>query len=83
MIDVKKIAKLANLQIKEEELKSYTEKITAVLDIVSQLKEINTEGIIPTSQVTGQENVWREDEVDLSRILKHDKKYFKVKAVLK
>jgi len=54
MIDVKKIAKLANLQIKEEELKSYTEKITAVLDIVSQLKEINTEGIIPTSQVTGR-----------------------------
>ena len=36
---------------------------------VSQLQSVNTEDVVETSQVTGLENVLREDEIDESRIL--------------
>ena len=32
-------------------------------DLIEQLGELDTSGVEPTYQVTGLENVWREDEV--------------------
>ncbi len=68
-INIKHIANLANLNIPKAKLEEALSKFTSVLDIVSQLSEIDTKDVLPTSQVTGLENVWREDEVDLSRML--------------
>ncbi len=61
--EVKHIANLARLPINEEGLTKFRNELTAILDLFSKLKEIDTEGIIPTSQVTRLENVLREDEV--------------------
>ena len=81
-MDVKHIAKLANLTITDEEVKKYEGQLSSILDIVDQLKKINTDGVKPTYQVTGQTNCWREDEIDTSRVIKLDKKFFKIPKIL-
>jgi len=58
---VKHIANLARLPIKEEDLTKFQKELTAILDLFSKINEIDTKGIVPTSQVTGLENVIRSD----------------------
>jgi len=87
--NVKKVAKLANLTISDGEADILRGQLSAVVDYVDQLSEIDTKDIEPTSQVTGLENVLREDEVDesltqddaLSGTENKNQDYFKVKAV--
>jgi aspartyl-tRNA(Asn)/glutamyl-tRNA(Gln) amidotransferase subunit C len=62
--DVKKVAQLARLELTEEELEIMPGQLSKVLDYIDQLKEVDTEGVIPTAQVTGLSDVWREDEID-------------------
>lgn len=59
---VQKIAHLARLQLTEEELERYVSQLTDILSYVEMLKELNTEGVPETSQVTGLTNVTRKDE---------------------
>lgn len=61
--EVKHVAKLARLSLIPEEIKKFQEQLSEILDYVNQLKEVNTENVEPTSQVTGLENVFRNDEV--------------------
>jgi|SRR3990167_2687531 len=63
---VRHIANLARLPIKEEDLAEFKKELTAILELFSKLKEIDTKGVVPTSQLTGLENVFREDEVRAS-----------------
>lgn len=89
-IDVGHIAKLANLPLTDEEKEKFEKQLGETLDYVDQLNEINTKGVEPTSQVTGLENVTREDEVTPSlpqeEVLKNAKSthngFIKVKAIL-
>jgi len=89
-IDVSHVAKLANLPLSDEEKKKFEKQLSETLDYVAQLEEIDTKGVEPTSQVTGLENVTREDEVTPSlsqkEALKNAKSthngFFKVKAIL-
>lgn len=60
-INVPRIAKLANLPLNDEELKKLEPQLEATLAYIDHLNEIDTESVKPTSQVTGQENVLRED----------------------
>lgn len=61
-IDVTHVAKLANLPLTGEEKKKFDKQLSETLDYVAQLEEIDTKGIEPTSQVTGLENITREDK---------------------
>ncbi len=89
-IDVSHVAKLANLPLSEEEKKKFEKQLSETLDYVNQLEEIDTKGVEPTSQVTGLENVTREDVATPSlpqeEVLKNSKNthngFFKVKAIL-
>lgn len=60
---VKHIAQLANLPIQENELEQYQKHLSEILDLVNQLNALETHDVTPTSQVTGLENVLREDIV--------------------
>lgn len=62
-IDVAHVAKLANLPLTEAEIPVFAQQLSNVLDYIEKLKEVDTEHVEPTSQVTGLENVTREDEV--------------------
>ncbi len=64
--EVKHIALLARLGLTEEEIERYANQISSILDYVEILKEVNTDGIEPTAQVTGLENVMREDVMNKS-----------------
>ncbi len=90
--EIKHIAHLARLDLSEEELKMYGEQLSSVLKYIEQLQEVDTEDIEPTAQVTGLENVLREDEVEdwlesekynaISQAPSLEEKQIKVKRVL-
>lgn len=61
--DIKHIAKLARLNLTEDEAFLYAKQLTTVLGYVDKLKEVDIEGVKPTAQVSGLVNAWREDEV--------------------
>lgn len=89
-IDVKKVAKLANLPLRDEELKKFEEQLSSILDYINKLSEVDTKNTKETSQTTGLENVTREDEIAPSlsqeEVLANTKSkhngLFKVKAIL-
>lgn len=59
---VKKVAKLANLPLSNEEEEKYEDQLSNILDYIEQLNEVDTSDVEPTFNVTGQSNVMREDE---------------------
>lgn len=61
--DVLKLARLARLQLTDEEVESFRKEINEVLGYVQQLDSVDVAGLQPTSQVTGLKNVMREDQV--------------------
>lgn len=61
--EVLKLARLSHLHLSEEEAKKYAQEIEKILAYIEQLQAIDTEGLEPTSQVTGLVNVSRPDEV--------------------
>lgn len=60
---IRKIASLARVKLSEEEEIRHAETISAVLDYMSLLNEVDTTGIEPTAQVTGLTNIFRDDVV--------------------
>ena len=62
--DIQHIANLARLELSEEELELYGGQLSAVLEYINQLQEVDTSDTEPTAQVTGLENVWREDKIE-------------------
>ena len=63
---VEHVAKLARLEVSEDEKAMFARQLSAILTYMDQLKEVDTEGVEPTATVLPTENVWREDAVRLS-----------------
>ena len=61
--DVEHVAKLARLELTEEEKELYTKQLGDVLKYVDQMNEVNTSNVKPMTQVIDFVNVMREDEV--------------------
>lgn len=61
--DVLKLARLARLELSEEELDFYPSELNQILEYVEQLQNVDTNDIKATDQVTGLVNVMREDNV--------------------
>lgn len=64
--EVEHVAKLARLELSEEEKEKYTEQFSSILDYFNQLKEVNTEGVEPMVHVLPVRNVMREDKAEIS-----------------
>lgn len=64
--EVKKIAELARVELTAAEEKRHAETISAVLDYMKILNEVDTSGVVPTFQVTGLKNIFRDDVVEVS-----------------
>lgn len=71
--EVLKVAKLAKLVVTDDELVNLQKQLIQIIDLVDKLQTVDTKNISETSQVTGLENIWREDEVDPTRILSQEK----------
>jgi aspartyl-tRNA(Asn)/glutamyl-tRNA(Gln) amidotransferase subunit C len=64
--DVEYVARLARLELTSDEKKLFASQMGAILGYVEKLKELNTEGILPTSHAVPMENSFREDVTCLS-----------------
>ncbi|MBU1992746.1 MAG: Asp-tRNA(Asn)/Glu-tRNA(Gln) amidotransferase subunit GatC [Patescibacteria group bacterium] len=61
--DIKHVAALARLKLTGEEVKRFSGQLGSVFEYMKDLNEVDTEGVEPTSQVTGLSNVTEEDTV--------------------
>ena len=62
--DVRKVAKLARLELPKEKIATFTEQLEQILGYVAQLQKVDTEGVVPTTRAVEVVNVMREDNVD-------------------
>ena len=90
--EVLHVAELSNLKLTDSEIKKFTPQLSKIVEFVGALSEVDTDGILPTSQTTGLTNILREDVIKPENILSQDKALsgtdnshnglFKVPAVL-
>ena len=56
------IAGLARIGLGEKDIDKFSKDLSAVLDWVKELQEVDVSGVEPTAHITGTENVMREDK---------------------
>jgi aspartyl-tRNA(Asn)/glutamyl-tRNA(Gln) amidotransferase subunit C len=61
--EVKKIAKLAALNVAESDLQSYATNLSNILDLVAQMETVDTTGVTPMSHPFDAVQRLREDKV--------------------
>ncbi len=88
---VARVARLARIAFSEGDAQATTQGVARVLHLVDRLQAVDTDGVEPTSQVTGLQDVLREDvvrpsavspQVLLKRAPRHENGYIVVKRVL-
>ena len=57
------IAKLANLNLSEEEIERYAKDMTDILEFADIVNNLNTDKIKETIGINGEYNVFRKDEI--------------------
>lgn len=61
--DVEHVAKLARLNLTDEERGMFTDQLNAILQYAEKLNELDTDNVEPTTHVLKLSNVMRDDEV--------------------
>lgn len=61
--DVCHIADLAKLEFSDEQLEKFTDEFAKIIEYVGQLKEVDTEGVEPTYNISAKIQPLREDVV--------------------
>ncbi len=90
--EVDYVAKLARLELSEEEKDRFTGQLGSILEYIGQLNRLDTKDIPPTSHVLSLKNVWRDDEMKpcpsevrealLANAPEREGDFFKVKKVI-
>lgn len=88
--DVEYVAKLARLELSEQEKEKFTPQLDSVLHSMETLNHLDTTKVEPTSHVLPINNVWREDLVKpgfsqeeiLANAPEQAEGFFKVKKVI-
>ena len=68
-VPIKHIAQLANIPIQPQEEKKLEKAFEETLEVVSNLKNVDVSAAQPTYQVTGLENIFRDDVVNEQNML--------------
>lgn len=63
--DVKKLAGLARIEVSEKEVKELVDDLGKILGHFDELKEVDTNGILPICGGISQVNIHRHDEEDI------------------
>jgi len=61
--DVDRIAKLARLAIRDEDVPAYAKDLSNILDLVAQMNEVNTDGVAPLAHPLDMSQRLRPDAV--------------------
>lgn len=69
--DVRQIAELAKLSLSDREITKFSGELSETISYIDILTQLNSrvENLGETYEVSGLSNVFREDEIDKSRIL--------------
>ena len=88
--EVKKVAKLARLELNENQVENHAKQLEKILEYIRQLEKINTDDIPCTTRAIEVINVLRKDEkkdyenseelLDLAP--SREKKFFKVPKII-
>jgi aspartyl-tRNA(Asn)/glutamyl-tRNA(Gln) amidotransferase subunit C len=62
-MDIEKVARLARLELSEEERETFGNQMEQILTYMEQLNRLDTTGVEPASHAVPIYNVFREDEV--------------------
>ncbi len=68
MIDVdqvRKVAKLARLELSEAEEQQFTGQLNNILEYIQQLNELDTEDVLPTTRAIEVSNITRPDQLEV------------------
>ncbi len=87
---VRKVAKLARLELAEPEVEEFTSQLSAILDYVAKMNELDTTNVEPLAHCLPIANVFREDrikeslgtEATLANAPQRDGDFFKVPKIL-
>jgi aspartyl-tRNA(Asn)/glutamyl-tRNA(Gln) amidotransferase subunit C len=87
---VEKVALLARLELRAQELEVMTSQLGQIVHYVHQLSELNTDGVAPMAHAVELVNVWADDEPGeslpreqaLANAPNRDEECFRVPAVL-
>ncbi len=87
---VKKVAKLARLDLSEAEIEEFAGQLSAIIDYVERMNTLNTEGVEPMAHCLPVSNVFRKDiikkslgtEKTLANAPEQDGQFFKVPKIL-
>ena len=60
--EVVHVARLARLELSEDELDKFAGQLDAILEAVGKVSELDLEGVEPTLHPLALSNVWAEDE---------------------
>jgi aspartyl-tRNA(Asn)/glutamyl-tRNA(Gln) amidotransferase subunit C len=87
--EIRNIAKLSYLKIKDEEINEMRDKFSSILDYINKLQELNLENIAETANLSKTDNVFREDNGErkdsdglISAFSKKKDRYLEVKKIL-
>lgn len=88
--EVRKVAALARLELTDEELQTYGQQLTQILDYVRMLDDVDLENVEPMPHAVELKNVLREDQqkdslprqAALQNAPKTDGQYFQVPQIL-
>lgn len=62
-MDIEKVAKLARLQLTEDEKRTFGNQLDQILTHIEQLNRVDTTGVEPTSHAIPIHNAFRADEI--------------------
>ena len=62
--DVEHVARLARLALTQPEKARLRQQLSAILGYIDKLKQLDVEGVEPTTHVVPRVNVMRDDEVE-------------------
>ncbi len=87
---VRKVAKLSRLDLTEDEVEEFTGQLSAILEYVEKMNELDTAGVEPLAHCLPVSNVLREDsakeslgtEKVLANAPQRDDEFFKVPKIL-
>jgi aspartyl-tRNA(Asn)/glutamyl-tRNA(Gln) amidotransferase subunit C len=60
---IKHLAQLSNFSMSDKQAEKLTGDLKNIINYISELDKLDTDGIEPTYQVFEMENVWRDDEI--------------------
>ena len=88
--EVEKVAKLARLELSNDEMQQFTGQLGAILEYVEKMNELDTENVEPLAHCLPISNVFRKDEVaeslgtekTLANAPESDGEFFRVPKIL-